>query len=233
MAKKQQTKGQCVFCREWFSSSGMTKHLKACEDRERVIDRADRSKTGTAKKNFHVRVEPLHEGSWYWLHLEVAGSAKLAELDQYLRAIWLECCNHLSVFLERSPGEGGGEESEISMDRQVITLFEPDVEIVHIYDFGTESVTRIRVIEERKGKSLTKYPVYLMARNDPPPERCQECGKQAEWLCMECVIEEDRTGALCAADADAHGHDEYPYLPVVNSPRVGMCGYTGPAEPPY
>jgi hypothetical protein len=23
------------------------------------------------------------------------------------------------------------------------------------------------------------------------------------------------------------------HLPVVNSPRLGMCGYTGPAEPPY
>jgi hypothetical protein len=31
----------------------------------------------------------------------------------------------------------------------------------------------------------------------------------------------------------------YPYkddgepVPMVNSPRVGMCGYVGPAEPPY
>jgi hypothetical protein len=28
----------------------------------------------------------------------------------------------------------------------------------------------------------------------------------------------------CAAD---HEHDEEMFLPVVNSPRIGMCGYSG------
>ena len=30
------------------------------------------------------------------------------------------------------------------------------------------------------------------------------------------------------------GHDEYgDPMPLVNSPRTGMCAYDGPAEPPY
>ena len=30
--------------------------------------------------------------------LEMRGSATLAKLDDYLRAIWLECCGYLSGF---------------------------------------------------------------------------------------------------------------------------------------
>jgi len=35
------------------------------------------------------------------------GSATLTKLDDYLRAIWLECCGHLSKFT--IGGWGGGE----------------------------------------------------------------------------------------------------------------------------
>lgn len=33
---------------------------------------------------------------------------------------------------------------------------------------------------------------------------------------------------------ERHDAEDYMFLPVVNSPRMGMCGYTGPAdETPY
>jgi hypothetical protein len=34
----------------------------------------------------------------YWLHIEMPARAKLADLDSFLRGIWLECCGHLSEF---------------------------------------------------------------------------------------------------------------------------------------
>ena len=34
----------------------------------------------------------------YWLHLEVQGDVRLTVLDAFLRAIWLECCGHMSQF---------------------------------------------------------------------------------------------------------------------------------------
>ena len=37
---------------------------------------------------------------------------------------------------------------------------------------------------------------------------------------------------FCQEHADEHEHDDM-LMPIVNSPRTGMCGYTGPAEPPY
>lgn len=72
-----------------------------------------------------------------------------------------------------------------------------------------------------------------MARNEPPPAPCGECGEPAKWLCEACMEEGD--GPLCDAHAEDHVHaEEYgDPLPLLNSPRVGMCGYTGPDRPPY
>jgi hypothetical protein len=53
-------------------------------------------------------------------------------------------------------------------------------------------------------------------------------------MSLECVYEMDEQGTLCDEHARNHPHDNYGEpMPLVNSPRVGMCGYDGPAEPPY
>ena len=75
------------------------------------------------------------------------GSATLADLDHYLRAIWLECCGHLSRF-----SVGGWDGAEISKRRRVEQVFRLGLELVHIYDFGTSSETLIKVVDGRKGK---------------------------------------------------------------------------------
>jgi hypothetical protein len=106
--------------------------------------------------------------------------------------------------------------------------------LVHIYDFGTSSETIVRVVGVRTGQPLTAKPIFLMARNNPPEAACIECGQPAAWLCMECVIEDDVWGVLCEQHAETHPHDNYGEpSPLVNSPRLGMCGYDGPADPPY
>jgi hypothetical protein len=51
-------------------------------------------------------------------------------------------------------------------------------------------------------------------------------------VCAECVWEDEDGARFCEAHADEHEHDDM-LMPVVNSPRTGMCGYDGPAEPPY
>lgn len=67
-------------------------------------------------------------------------------------------------------------------------------------------------------------PVRILARNEPPEFECAECGKPAAWI----NVWEDYT-LLCDECADVE-YDEG-FLPVVNSPRVGVCGYTGPYDP--
>lgn len=147
-----------------------------------------------------------------------------------MRAIWLECCGHLSEF-----SRGGWGSEKISKTRSVGQVFgKLGVELTHIYDFGTESVTLIKAVGSRTGKPTTRHPIALMARNMPPEYQCIECKQPASSLCLECLIEENVWGTLCDAHARTHPHENYDRpMPLVNSPRLGMCGYTGPAEPPY
>jgi hypothetical protein len=48
------------------------------------------------------------------------------------------------------------------------------------------------------------------------------------WLHLE------MNGTACEKHAKEHPHENYGEpIPLVNSPRLGMCGYDGPAAPPY
>ncbi|HEY77140.1 MAG TPA: plasmid pRiA4b ORF-3 family protein [Thermoflexia bacterium] len=205
----------------------MRRHLMACPERQAVIAAAEQG-PGRTETLFHLQVEDAWRGD-YWLHLEMRGSATLDTLDRYLRAIWLECCGHLSRFSIRGWGS-----PDIPMSRRAKEVFAPGRTFIHQYDFGTTSETRIKVLSSRQGKPTTGHPIALMARNVPPEIPCIECGRPARWLCVECLVVEGVFGALCDEHATTHPHKEYGEpLPLVNSPRMGMCGYRGPAEPPY
>jgi hypothetical protein len=227
MTRKKQSHGTCEFCGRELSKGGMSRHLTACPQRLAAIEAANR-KSGTSQRIYHLKVQGAWRGD-YWLHLEMNGPARLADLDGYLRAIWLECCGHLSHF---SIGGWGG--VEISESNRADKVFKEGVELTHLYDYGTTSETLVQVKGIRVGQPLTRYPLTLMARNKPPEEECMVCGEPATWLCIECVIEENETGTLCDQHVESHPHDNYGEpSPIVNSPRMGMCGYDGPAEPPY
>ena len=227
MAETERSRGACAYCGRELTRGGMAKHLRACEARKHALSAAD-ARPGPASAQLHLQVCAADSGD-YWLNLEVDGAATLKQLDGYLRAIWLECCGHLSQF---SAGGWGGR--TIGMARKVEQVFRPGVVLTHIYDFGTESVTLLKTVETREGKRTGKHPIALMARNAAPAITCQECGAPATRLCMECVYEDQRPGTLCDAHAEPHPHEDYGEpLNLVNSPRMGLCGYEGPADPPY
>jgi len=227
MSGRKQLKGKCAYCAKEISKSGAVKHLAACEQRRKIIVRADGGK-GENEMMYHLRVQA--DGlEQFWLDLEMRGSAALKDLDGYLRAIWLECCGHMSGF-----STGGWGSGEIPKTRCTDEVFEPNSKLTHIYDFGTSSVTLIKVISAREGKPVTRHPIALMMRNLPPEYECLECGRPAFRLCTECLIEEEKWGVFCDEHARTHPHDNYGKPEkMANSPRVGMCGYDGPAEPPY
>jgi hypothetical protein len=227
MARRKQSRGQCIFCEREMTRGGLAKHLKSCSQRQAAIDAADQ-RPGEDQDLYHLQAQDTWGGD-FWLHLEMKGSATLQDLDRYLRTIWLECCGHLSQF-----SIGGWSGDEIPKGTSIERVFKPGVELTHIYDFGTSSVTLIRAIAVREGKPLTTHPITLMARNSSPEVCCMECDQPASWVCMECFYELDEPGTLCDRHAEVHPHADYGGpMPLVNSPRVGMCGYAGPAEPPY
>ena len=120
------------------------------------------------------------------------------------------------------------------MRRKLSEVFQQEGEITHVYDFGTSSETVVKAVAVREGKPLTSKAIALMSRNNMPDYTCIVCGKPATHLCMECLIEEQTEGTLCDQHTTDHPHDNYGEpIALVNSPRMGMCGYDGPAKPPY
>lgn len=189
----------------------------------------DKAKSSKSQTLYHLRVQDAYAKE-FWLDLEMRASATLDDLDSYLRAIWLECCGHMSQF--SAGGRRWGD--EIHMSRKIGKILEPGEELTHIYDFGTSSQTQVKLLAKREGAPTTPHPIALMARNLTPETECQECGQPATWFCVECQIEDENPGMLCDRHAEDHPHDNYgDPVPLVNSPRMGMCGYDGSAKPPY
>ena len=93
---RSQSRGNCVFCGREFAKGGMSRHLQTCSNRQEAQTEADHSKR-RRQSLYHLQVQDAWSGD-FWLHLEMRGEATLQELDDYLRAIWLECCGHLSAF---------------------------------------------------------------------------------------------------------------------------------------
>jgi hypothetical protein len=170
----------------------------------------------------------------YWMHLEVSTGATLADLDQFLREIWLECCGHLSAFEigKQRYSSGAGmyadyadwEVGEKKMRVRLDKVLSPGLTFFHEYDFGTTTELSLKVLAE-ESREAKGPPIQVLARNTPPLIPCGVCGKPATEVCSQCVYDEQ--GWLCEACAQAHECGEDMFLPVVNSPRAGMCGYTG------
>ena len=227
MTAKKSQKGKCSFCDQNVAKNGVARHLAACA---KLAEQVSKAESGKAKLEtiLHLRVQSA-DNVRFWFDIEMRGSATLNDLDRYLRAIWLECCGHMSQF-----SIGGWRGAELSMSRRAEDVLQGGTELTHIYDYGTSSTTLIKCLGSRRGKPMTRHPITLLVRNLIPEQKCAECDKPARWLCMECLIEEQEWKTFCDEHAESHPHDNYGEpVPLVNSPRIGLCGYTGPAEPPY
>lgn len=227
MARAPESRGICAFCGETVVKRSVTKHLQKCSKYLESVQAAEAS--GREPQTiWHIRAQDAYSKR-YWLDLEMNGLTTMDSLDYYLRAIWLECCDHLSQFTT-----GGWQGTEIPLSRKADRVFQSVPKLTHFYDFGTTSETEILVIGSRQGIPLTQHPITLLMRNAEPEAPCQVCGQPAKWLCLVCEDEDYPSGLLCEEHAKDHPHDDYGDLVKwVNSPRVGICGYSGPAEPPY
>jgi hypothetical protein len=201
----------------------MTGHLKSCFQKANTGDGG--KKKAAARPVFHLVVQGRYAPQ-YWMHLAVPKAAQLELLDQFLRDIWLECCGHTSAFeIEGTmySAEPMGMQDEPTTAR-LQDVVRPDVTFHYEYDFGSATHLKLKVLSEYKS-DLDAREVRLLARNEPPVIPCSRCGAPAVEVCTECVYSDE--GWLCRKCAAGHECGEDMFLPVVNSPRVGVCGYTG------
>ncbi len=219
--KNPPSEGVCQLCQGKFAKNTITRHLHRCLAEHDLPE-------GKEQKLFHLLVDGYGP---YWLHVEMPGQATFGNLDSFLRHIWLECCGHLSAFqLDQGIKNRLGLKEDWDMDfaeapkdelmdYELAEVLEPKLAFGYEYDFGSTTSLRLKVAGVRSGKWAAKERVRLLARNLPPEVACDACGKPAKWIDTENDVFQ------CAACA-RKGDDDY-LLPVVNSPRMGVCAYTG------
>jgi hypothetical protein len=93
----------------------------------------------------------------------------------------------------------------------------------YIYDFG--SSTELVLSLSASLQVSVQHLVNVVARNEAPIWPCDVCGHPATRICAECANRGN--GFLCGIHARSHGCGNDMLLPVVNSPRMGVCGYCG------
>ena len=249
MQEKIKSEGKCLFCDKMFAKAGINRHL--------ATHLKEKSETGQRGLSYLVKVETSKKwGSTpYFLSLWIDGEATFQSFDQFLRDIWLECCGHLSAFMdpEQKKKKSGmfdfmaaferfSNENVVDSD-QDMEEFEGDIPmrwktkkvlckgkvLDYEYDFGSTTALCITVIEQLSIKADSK--IVLLSRNEPSSIMCTSCCKApATQICTSCMYESP--SVFCEKCAKKHAKkcsdfDDYSSMPVVNSPRMGVCGYEG------
>ncbi len=220
---RRTSRGRCRFCDRSFGKGAMTRHLQTCQKRAGIAAVAP---AAPAVKSFHLVVEGRDQPE-YWLHLEAPANVELQSLDDFLRDIWLECCEHLSSFIidgiryEAIPlDEDWADPEEQTMDGELGRRLYDGLRFYHDYDYGSTTELILRVVGVGE---TTAAAIQLLARNDPPDLRCRNCGAAA--VRIDPMVWEPADGLLCADCAAKEAAEHDMLLPVVNSPRAGVCVY--------
>jgi hypothetical protein len=230
----RQLGGSCALCGAAVTRRTATRHLDRCAP-------AHDATKGDPQRLVRVRVTAPGLPA-YWLDVEARDDARLSALDGFLRQIWLECCGHLSSFEigpvdyfspgfdlhERNQWFGFGQRRPArSMNVALARALPPTGQrFAYEYDFGSTTHLSLTVAGERIGR-IGRTTVRLLARNQAPVWPCGTCGEPATSVCPYCLGAE--AGAF-SCDRHQVGHrceDDEAWLPVVNSPRMGVCGYVG------
>lgn len=206
------SEGHCTYCKRRFSATGMGKHILSCELRKK----AHEHDTSSPHKTYLLRAS----AGPYFVYFEVGDDAPLNAIDHYLRSLWLECCGHLSSFtIDKTHYDSESKNMKLKV-KNTLSLGK---EFSYIYDFGTETFLQLKVLDIRDGATKT---VETLVRNDPLLFFCS-CDSPARKVCAICLCERGIKGFLCIKCSKSHACGDEMFLPIVNSPRMGVCGYTG------
>ncbi len=242
-----QTRGFCKYCGKEYTKAGMAKHLTACKERKSILAAA-KGKDGCYELMVYGKYN-----SDYWLIVQIKDTATLKDLDKFIRDIWVECCGHLSAFdisgqlYESMPSADSfwGEPPK-SMVCKLKNVLSVGMLLGYEYDYGSTTELSIKVLDHMDNVSQ-KDKVVILSRNNPPDIVCSVCGKNpAEWVdpthiydenafwceaCMEAGARKDLEEDMAAHEGDEFVEFEFEipeyFLPVCNSPRMGVCGYEG------
>ncbi len=202
--------GLCTRCEKQITKSSAARHLLKCFPPQ-----------GDSFRIYVGCKDPI-----FWVYLSVPRKLELYELDRFLRDTWVDCCGHLSSFTIKDRVYQFNEsimEDDLRMDELLSDVLHPGVVARYEYDFGSTTELQLKVLPD---PGVDEKNIRLLARNMLPEMICLACDEPAKWVCTQCMYE--GPAIYCAKCAKAHDCGEEMMLPVVNSPRMGVCAYTGP-----
>jgi hypothetical protein len=248
MEQNPKSEGKCLFCGNTFSKASINRHLQS--------HLKQKAKENTPGQSYLLKVESKPKWSKsYFLSLWVDGNATMKNVDDFLRSIWLECCGHLSSFTNPQKRQSGygllhlfeSQEllekgklkqytnfmenwtGEVPMKRKVNKVLYEGLKLQYDYDFGSSTYLLLTVMGEYPVKADNK--IVLLSRNEPLEWLCDTC--QEEPATQICPVHDwDEDCMFCEKCAKNHAKkcenfEEYAAMPVVNSPRMGVCAYMG------
>ena len=205
------SKGKCRLCSKEFSGKEIKIHLAEC---------LKNSKGAGESFLLNASLGP------FWVYFSIPKNKTLTDIDNFLRDLWLECCGHMSSFeigkIKYMSDGSELEDNERSMNAKVDKILESGTKIHYEYDFGTTTDLELKCISMIRTDSSK---IQILARNNIPDFRCDACNEKAEEVCVYCIYEGE--GFLCKKCSIKHKCEEPSFLPIVNSPRTGVCGFTG------
>ncbi len=148
--------------------------------------------------------------------------ARLRTLDQFLRDVWLECCQHLSAFtigstryevapvpIVPSPFGLFADPPTRSMNVPIAKAVSAHEAFHYEYDFGSTTRLRLAVTNARTA-AIGRHPIRLLARNEPIRRRCAVCREPATTLCTTCTA---ALKDILFCNEHARDHAEQPHDP--------------------
>lgn len=230
-----QTKGFCKYCGNEYTKAGMLRHLSACKKREiRLLAENDKRRC----RYFEIVISDKYLKD-YWLIIEANENNTLKELDKFIRDIWVECCGHLSMFTcndvqyESNPDTNGfwGKPSK-NMNFRLKDVVEVGDTMNYEYDFGSTTELVIKIHSCRDGEKRNNE-IVILSRNNPLKIVCSKCGKNEArfvnpqaYYCDESPFWCEKCLENCNDEDEEYYEPEF-FLPICNSPRMGVCGYEG------
>ena len=185
--------GECHLCSRNISSLRYMKHhLESCMRTWTWQPRDNDQEANDTFTHVTFRAEPNVN---YWMVAVIRKDVTLRQVDEFLRNVWLECCNHLSRFNFGGMTVGSdGFEKEMrhhfdhidtshiaTFDSELMKIALPGTILEHEYDMGSTSITEITVnglLEIPESR-----PITVVAQNNPPPTN-QENSPRSGYNCF-------------------------------------------------
>ena len=213
--------GSCALCGVDLGPTEMTKHLAGCIEEYRYdVGRDDERQ----ERGYHIAFQATR-APVFWVHLMARPDATLAQLDAFLRDLWMEDRSKQSRFVLGTKVFSSNPTTDVTpsnlqgdLSVELQEVLEDEIPFEYAYDFQQTTELEGRVIAKKSVlPDQAQTPVRMLARNNLPEIPCQ-CGGAATLMCRRCAGGPEAW--LCASCLAEHPCEDEQIVEIENTPRA-------------